>query len=265
MRNELTIRPEVVVLARLTRFINERLPKHVRLSKALLEAIEAGQWRPGDKLPPEIELARLTPFSLGTIQRALRGLVDEGVLVRKQGSGTFVTGTRKAVNAPWHCRFYADDGKTFLPVFPKVVSRRKIREHGPWSEYLEHRGDNIIRIDRRMSINHEFIVFSKFYLNADHFGGMLKKPVAELDGVNFKTILEQEFGSPVMNIVQSAMVMRFKDSICRACRIHAGSTGLFLQSVASTLRGRNIYYQEFFVPSSNRRLMLSDHYGVDEL
>ncbi|MBY0576807.1 MAG: GntR family transcriptional regulator [Gallionellaceae bacterium] len=265
MRNELIVQPELADLVRLTKSIDKGFPKHVQLSKALLAAIEAGHWKAGDKLPPEVVLARLTPFSLGTIQRALRALVDEGILIRRQGSGTFVTGTRKAVAAPWHCRFYADDGKGFLPVFPKVISRRKIRERGPWSDYLQHKGDNIIRIDRRMSINHEFIVFSKFYLNADHFGGMLKKTVAELDGVNFKTILEQEFGSPVMSIAQTATVMRFKDVICRACRINTGSTGLFLQSVASTLRGRNIYYQEFFVPPTSRRLMLSDHYDVDEL
>lgn len=264
MRGKLIAKSGGEVLARFIKFANPRLPKHAQLSEALLAAIESGHWKPGTRLPAEVDLARLTPFSLGTTQRALRALVEDGILIRQQGSGTYVTGNRKAVNAPWHCRFYADDGKSFLPVYPKVICRRRVRERGPWSEYLLQKGDNIIRIDRRISINDEFVVFSRFYLNADHFGSMMEKPVAELDGANFKTILDQEFGLPVTNIVQTVTVLRFTDAFCRACLVDKGTTGMFLQIVASTVRGRNVYYQEFFVPPSKRRLMLSDHYDAEE-
>ena len=51
-------------------------PKYARLSDAIEQAIERGEWKPGEKLPKESALAEVTPFSLGTVQRAYRQLVD---------------------------------------------------------------------------------------------------------------------------------------------------------------------------------------------
>lgn len=66
------------------------LPKYLHLREALLTAIEGGHWKPGAKLPTETELSGLTPYSLGTVQRAMRSLVDDGVVVRRKGIGSFV-------------------------------------------------------------------------------------------------------------------------------------------------------------------------------
>jgi GntR family transcriptional regulator len=239
--------------------VASRVPKYAQLRDTLLAAIESGYWKPGSKLPTEVELTRHTPFSLGTVQRALRALVDDGVVIRQQGSGTYVAEHRKPMDAPWHCRFLADDG-TILPIYPKVVLRKRISERGPWSEYLRQHEDNVLRIDRKISINDEFLVFSRFYLNADRFSGMLDRPVAELDGANFKAILAREFGLPVTHFAQTVAATRFDDAVCRAIQVGRGTVGMLLQVVASTGRGRHIYYQELFVPPSRRQLQVSDSY-----
>ena len=236
------------------------LPKYTQLSEALLAAIESGHWKPGARLPTEQALARHTPFSLGTVQRALRALVDEGIVVRQQGSGTYVAQSRKAMNAPWHCRFTADDGKSFLPIYPKVVMRKRIRERGSWSEYLDQHGDNVIRIDRVISINDEFSVYSRFYLNADRFGGIMEKPLADLDGANFKAILSREFGLPVTHVAQTMISLRFPDFVCRALKLRKAVAGTLLEIAASAGRDRHVYYQELYIPSSRRRLVVSDIY-----
>jgi GntR family transcriptional regulator len=236
-----------------------RFPKYAQVRDALLAAIESGYWKPGAKLPTEVELTRHTPYSLGTVQRALRALVDDGVVIRQQGSGTYVAEHRKAMDAPWHCRFLGDDG-AILPIYPKVVLRKRITERGPWSEYLQQRGDNVLRIDRNISINDEFLVFSRFYLDANRFAGMFDRPVAELDGANFKAILAREFGLPVTHFAQTVAATRFDDAVCRAIKVRRGTVGMLLQVVASTGRGRHIYYQELFVPPSRRQLQVSDSY-----
>ena len=64
--------------------------KHTNLTAALLASIDAGYWQPGAKLPTEQELARQTPYSLGTVQRAMRTLVDSGIVVRRRGAGSYV-------------------------------------------------------------------------------------------------------------------------------------------------------------------------------
>jgi DNA-binding GntR family transcriptional regulator len=234
------------------------LPKYAQLRDTLFAAIERGYWKPGARLPTEQALARHTPFSLGTVQRALRALVDEGIVVRLQGSGTYVAEGRKAMDAPWHCRFLDDTGNGFLPVYPKVVWRRRIRERGAWSEHLQQRNNGIIRIDRVISVNDEFVVYSKFYLDAVRFASMLERPIAELDGANFKAILGREFGLPVTHLSQTLRTIAFPAPVCRAIGVRKGTAGTLLGIAASAGRDRHVYYQELYVPPNSRRLLISD-------
>ena len=57
----------------------------------LRRAVITGTWPPGDKLPNEDALAGQYQVSRATIREAVRGLVEEGYLSRRQGSGTYVT------------------------------------------------------------------------------------------------------------------------------------------------------------------------------
>jgi DNA-binding GntR family transcriptional regulator len=52
--------------------------KHEYLKAVMIAAIEDGHWRDGDKLPTEQVLAEITPFSLGTVQKAVGSLVSGG-------------------------------------------------------------------------------------------------------------------------------------------------------------------------------------------
>ena len=57
---------------------------------ALRERLAPGRARPGDRLPPEKELAEGLGVSRGTLRLALERLESNGEIVRRQGSGTFV-------------------------------------------------------------------------------------------------------------------------------------------------------------------------------
>lgn len=57
----------------------------------LRRAIMAGEFRAGSQLPNEDGLSRRFAVSRATVREAVRGLVEEGYLVRRQGSGTYVT------------------------------------------------------------------------------------------------------------------------------------------------------------------------------
>lgn len=58
--------------------------------EALGNWLAPGRYRPGDRLPPEHELARMLGVSRGTLRTALQRLEGSGEIVRRQGSGTFV-------------------------------------------------------------------------------------------------------------------------------------------------------------------------------
>jgi len=67
-----------------------RLPLYQQLQRALRQAIETRVLSPDDALPPERDLAADFNVSRITVRKAIDGLVNEGLLVRRQGSGTFV-------------------------------------------------------------------------------------------------------------------------------------------------------------------------------
>jgi GntR family transcriptional regulator len=66
-------------------------PLYQQLQRSLREAIENRVIAPDDALPPERDLAEQLRVSRITVRKAIDGLVEEGLLIRRQGSGTFVT------------------------------------------------------------------------------------------------------------------------------------------------------------------------------
>jgi GntR family transcriptional regulator len=71
---------------------SSNLPLYQQLQRALREAIDRGILGADDALPPERDLATEFGVSRITVRKAIDGLVSEGLLVRRHGSGTFVRG-----------------------------------------------------------------------------------------------------------------------------------------------------------------------------
>ena len=66
-------------------------PLYQQLQRSLRDAIEKGVIAPDDALPPERDLAEMLGVSRITVRKAIDELVEDGLLVRKQGSGTYVS------------------------------------------------------------------------------------------------------------------------------------------------------------------------------
>ncbi|MFQ5401416.1 MAG: GntR family transcriptional regulator [Anaerolineae bacterium] len=66
------------------------VPRYVQIADSLLEQIESGELAPGDRLLPERELSETWHVSRMTARAALQSLEAQGLLVRRQGAGTFV-------------------------------------------------------------------------------------------------------------------------------------------------------------------------------
>ncbi|QJR82534.1 UTRA domain-containing protein [Alteromonas pelagimontana] len=70
------------------------LPRYITIKSALLDAIESGELQPGDQIDSENQLALRYKVSRMTARRAMTELVEEGILARSQGLGTFVSDSR---------------------------------------------------------------------------------------------------------------------------------------------------------------------------
>lgn len=65
-------------------------PVYIQIHNQIRKEIEEGKWAVGERIPSERELSTFFNVSRMTLRQAIQTLVDEGILERKIGSGTFV-------------------------------------------------------------------------------------------------------------------------------------------------------------------------------
>jgi GntR family transcriptional regulator len=75
------------------------LPLYHQVEVDMRRRIESGEWRRGEQIPTEAELCTVYGASRVTIREAVRRLTDEGLLIRRRGSGTFVREARLTAGA----------------------------------------------------------------------------------------------------------------------------------------------------------------------
>ena len=80
-------------------------PVYIQIHNQIKKDIEAGVWSVGDRIPSERELALEFNVSRMTLRQAVQTLVEEGILERQVGAGTFVD------------EFYGVDGRTRQKTF----------------------------------------------------------------------------------------------------------------------------------------------------
>jgi GntR family transcriptional regulator len=69
---------------------SEVSPLYHQIKEAITRQIVSGRWLPGHELPSEVDLCSHFGVSRGTLRRSLDDLQNRGLIVRRQGRGTFV-------------------------------------------------------------------------------------------------------------------------------------------------------------------------------
>jgi GntR family transcriptional regulator len=65
-------------------------PLYRQIKSLILQSLDSGEWRPGEAIPSETELAARFSVSQGTVRKAVDEMAAENLLVRRQGKGTYV-------------------------------------------------------------------------------------------------------------------------------------------------------------------------------
>lgn len=251
----------------------ERLPKYLRLSNAMLDAIVSGEFRPGSQMPGERDLSAILPLSLGTIQKAMNDLVDQGVVIRRPGMGTFVAGAAPTTGRSSedkvarrdliHFRFHAEGeegGGDLLPVYLHVTSIREIgrSKNGaamPWERFLDD-GGSFVRIDRVLEVENLFKGFCRFYLPTKRYGSLLKRSLEELSGVTLREYLNKTYNMPTLRFEHRIHTDELPDIACRRMDIPSGSHGTVWHIYGRSYRNAPASYQLVYLPAGHRPIEL---------
>lgn len=235
--------------------IKNHQPKHDALKQVLIAAIEEGHWKDEEQLPTEQVLAKITPFSLGTVQKAIGYLVKEGYVQRKRGLGTFIIPRAKRMGEPWIYRVQSADGSTFVPMTTVVLRRVEVESDAGWAAWLTdgNAGQRIIRIERIIHAG-EFSFFSLYNVCPDRFPLFEDIELKALDGENFVKLTAEVYrvsASKITRTVRSAPLPKFATD---ALGISAKSFGTFLEIMATSSHGVPLFFHQLYVPAGGLKI-----------
>ena len=80
--------------------LGDARPPYQQVADALRAEISSGRYRPGDRFPTHGEAAAAYRVALGTVKRAYAELQDQGLIVTRQGQGSFVRATEAVQSEP---------------------------------------------------------------------------------------------------------------------------------------------------------------------
>jgi ABC transporter DrrB family efflux protein len=96
-------------------------------SGLITRGLQAGEWKPGEPIPSETELAARFGVSQGTVRKAVDELAAENLLVRRQGRGTFVATHHEERTQFRFLRLRPDDGGPPGRMDSRILECRRLR------------------------------------------------------------------------------------------------------------------------------------------
>lgn len=150
-----------------------RLPLYQRLRDYLAGRIAAQDWKPGDPIPSEAELAVAHGISVGTVRKAIDCLVAEGLLDRQQGRGTYVRRARFNSSLFRFFRFQSDSGERKVPE-SRILQRKVVPAPTAVSSALHLlEGEPVINLSRLRLIDGAPLLSEEIWLQQSRFNGIL--------------------------------------------------------------------------------------------
>jgi GntR family transcriptional regulator len=233
------------------------LSKAAQLYEAISSLVASGSIPDGAKLPGEREIGGATGLSLGTVQKALNALTSDGDLVREHGRGTFVRSARHSLKELWHYRFRHPTRDELLPVYATVESRSRVASLPVANSILGEDRVGYVKISRVINIDDKFNCWSEMYLRASRFGRLLDLPMSDIEGVNLKQILSDEFNAPTLAISQTARVERPPADISKRLGLSSRAHCLVVRVLATSRHREPITFQKIVVPPVEYELELT--------
>jgi GntR family transcriptional regulator len=226
-------------------------PRYRQIIDALVRAIEHGILSPGDRLPPEIELAALFSVSPGTLQKALAHLADSGFLQRTRRRGTFVAGRQAEDVFVFRFKNPAT-GKILIP-FTRVLSVAEDDSDGPWRQFLDV--ERCVRVERLVWVEGDSPAFSQFHISIEHGRHLLDEPIENLHGVSFHRILGKKFNLPTLRTSHRLQCRRLCAAACRHLIVPEGTFGT-VWDVVGYSHQQATTYQSLQIPAGHRPIEL---------
>jgi GntR family transcriptional regulator, N-acetylglucosamine utilization regulator len=240
------------------------VPLHHQVYLDLRSAIEAGEWRPGDRLPPERELAERYGCSLITVRRALGDLARERRLERTRGRGTFVTRPPIDLDLDGTMSFTEELQHLGHDPATRVVTARTIPADHAVAEALEiGLGASVVHLERLRMADGEPLLLEQVFLPEARFPGLL---ASDLEHGSLYDLLTERYDTPVTRAREALEPIALPAREAQLLGVEPHRPALLIEGLAYDRSGRPVelarsyvrgdrtrYYVERVVVRSGRR------------
>ena len=227
------------------------IPLHHQVYLDLQAALDAAEWRAGDRLPTERDLAVRYGCSLITIRRALGELVRDGRLERTRGRGTFVLAPRIDVDFAGDLSFTEEMQTRGLdPQTRLIAARPEAAVQSVATALGLELGSPTLYLERLRLADGEPLLLEQVHLPAERFPGLL---ATDLEAGSLYELLTERYGVRVARAREALEPVLLRAREARLLGRRAGSPALLIEGIASTADGTPIEFGRTFVRGDRTR------------
>lgn len=234
-------------------------PLYRQIKTLMVQSLAAGEWRPGEAIPSETELATRFSVSQGTVRKAVDEMAAENLLVRRQGKGTYVASHNDADQSTKFrfLRLIPESGNLDVPQsVPLECWRAKAGQEA--SRVLGIKpGAPITIIRRLLKFSAKPVVIDEIYLPGEIFVGLSLEMLQEYRG-SLYGLLESQFGVRMIRAEEHLRAVACDRAAASLLNVAEGTPLLSIERVSFTYGDRPVEWR--------RGLYLTaEHYYVNEL
>lgn len=232
-------------------------PLYRQIKSLILQALESGEWRPGQVIPSEQELASRFSVSQGTVRKAIDEMAAENLLVRKQGKGTFVASHNDPRALFRFLRLVPMDGDLNHPQsVPMDCWRAKAGQEASRMLGIEQ-GEPIIIVRRLLKFVQKPVVIDEIYLPGEIFQGLTLEVLQSWNG-SLYSLFETRFGLRMIRAQERIRAVAADRSTSDTLKVAEGTPLLSVERVTYTYGDRPVEWRRGLYSTA-------EHFYLNEL
>jgi GntR family transcriptional regulator len=211
-------------------------PLYQQIKTLILRSLQAGEWKPGDAIPSEFELAARYRVSQGTVRKAVDELATDNLLVRRQGKGTFVATHAEARTQYRFLRLLPDTAELDSqgPAERKIIECRRQRASADVTRQLGGRtSDPVLHVKRVLSFGGTPAILEDIWLPGGPFRGLTLETLS-MDTGPMYALFETQFGVRMVRAVEKIKAVSADADAAQLLAVKIGCPLLSVERVACT-------------------------------
>lgn len=232
-------------------------PLYRQIKDLILHGLESGEWRPGEAIPSETELAARFSVSQGTVRKAIDEMAAENLLVRKQGKGTFVASHNDPRSRFRFLRLVPLSGNIVIPhSVPLDCWRAKAGQEASRVLRIEP-GAPITIVRRVLRIANKPTVVDELYLPGEVFEGLTLDVLQQWQG-SLYSLFETRFEVRMIRAEERLRAVAADRRSAELLEVVEGSPLLSVERVTYTYGDKPVEWRRGLYSTA-------EHYYLNEL